>query len=245
METQRAIPALAGTTLASEPCTGCEARRESVCNVVDIRDRMQLAAIAISRNIGKGHVFIEESDPATDFFNITAGTAKLYKRLPDGRQQIVGFAEAGDFLGLAVSTTYSFSAEAIEPLHACRFPRLKLMRLLRTLPQLEHRLLESACQELVMAQEQMLLLGRKTAQERVASFLMERSRAAAACGLPPGHIRLPMTRTEIGDYLGLTVETVSRTMSLFRTQRRIALLGGGVLALLDLPWLEAVATGLV
>src|SRR4051794_22959751 len=75
--------------------------------------------------VAAGQGFLNEGEPATCFFNVTAGTAKLFKLLPDGRRQITGFVGPGQFLGVAVSDTYAFSAEAIEPVRFCRFQRLR------------------------------------------------------------------------------------------------------------------------
>lgn len=227
-----------------DPCASCVARGYSVCNAVEDKDLARLAAAAMAREVSKGETFIEEGDEATDFFNITSGTVKLYKLLPDGRQQVTGFAGAGHFLGLAVSKTYAFSAEAIEPTQLCRFSRPKLRELVQDFPALEQRLLETACNELVAAQEQMLLLGRKTARERVASFLIAQAKAQLPCGPASNAIPLPMTRSEIADYLGLTIETVSRTMSRFKAEKRIGIPSNAEVVLLDRPWLEGVATGL-
>jgi CRP/FNR family transcriptional regulator len=204
-----------------EPCARCGARSFSVCSAIEDRDLCHLAALAVVTEVDAGRCFIEEGEPAESFFNITSGTAKLYKLLPDGRRQITGFAGPGHFLGLAVSANYAFSAEAIEPVRFCRFSRPKLKGLLTDFPGLERRLLEVAANELVAAQEQMLLLGRKTARERLASFLLARAAPDAPCATPPERITLPMTRGDIADYLGLTIETVSRTLSRLRTDRLI------------------------
>jgi CRP/FNR family transcriptional regulator len=229
---------------AHDPCISCEARGQSVCSAIEDQDLARLAALAMVREIGKGETFIEEGEPALDFFNITRGTVKLFKLLPDGRQQVTGFAGVGHFLGLAVSDTYAFSAEAIEPVQLCRFSRPKLRRLLHDFPLLEERLLQTACNELVAAQEQMLLLGRKTAQERVASFLVMQSKQSRLCTEPASHVALPMTRSEIADYLGLTIETVSRTFSRFRAEKRIATPSNGEVVILDRPWLDGLAAGI-
>ena len=229
--------------VAREACAHCDVRERSVCSAVADDDLLALAAAATTVDLERGETFIDEGEPAMDFYNVTKGTVKLFKLLPDGRQQITGFAGIGHFLGLAVSSTYAFSAEAIEPVRLCRFSRPKLRRLLKTSPLLESRLLETACNELATAQEQMLLLGRKTARERVASFLTADSLNGAPCGHPVGKVRLPMTRGEIADYLGLTIETVSRTLSRFRAEQRIAIPSNDEVVLLDRPWLESVATG--
>ena len=100
----------------------------------------------------------------------------------------------------------------------CRFQRAALRALLDDFPLMEKRLLEVASNELVAAQEQMLLLGRKTARERLASFLLAQSRQGMPCGHSRQRFRLPMTRIDIADYIGLTIETVSRTFTRLRAE---------------------------
>jgi CRP/FNR family transcriptional regulator len=243
-----AHPLVVETVRPTEPCVACDARSFSVCNAIDARDLDRLAALATSLTVEAGRTFIEEGDPAECFFNVTAGTAKLFKLLPDGRRQITGFASTGTFLGLAVSSTYAFGAEALDPMHICRFSRPKLRALLDDFPAMEKRLLEVASNELVAAQEQMLLLGRKTARERLASFLVNR-----AASLPNGtggalrngvRMTLPMTRSDIADYLGLTIETVSRTLTRFKSERLIDIPNASEIVLRDRGALQGLATGL-
>ena len=112
---------------AVDPCITCEARSLSVCNAVADADLARLATIAVVIEVATGQCFIDEGEPAKHFFNVTAGSAKLFKMLPDGRRQITGFVGAGHFLGLAVSDNYAFSAEAVERVRFCRFPRAKLL----------------------------------------------------------------------------------------------------------------------
>ena len=201
-------------------CLDCGARDSSVCGAILPKHLYRLAAAAVTVSVEAGQLFIQEGDPAEHFFNVTHGTAKLFKLLPDGRRQITGFAGTGHFLGLAVSDNYAFSAEALEPMKVCRFSRTKLRALLNDFPAMEKRLLEVASNELVAAQEQMLLLGRKTARERFASFLITQAQLPSPClGAPvkwANIITLPMTRSEIADYLGLSMESVSRLFTRFR-----------------------------
>lgn len=227
---------------ARDPCTRCDVRHRSVCSSVPDAALGRLAEVAVERVYQKGQTFIVEGDPATDFFNLTGGTVKLFKLLPDGRQQILGFASVGHFLGLAASGTYTFGAEAIETVHLCRFSRPKLRVLLHDFPAFETHLLETACSELATAHEQILMLGRKTAQERVASFLVDWSRRATPCPADHG-IQLPMSRAEIADYLGLTIETVSRTFSRFKADKRIQIPSSKDVIILDYPWLAEAAAG--
>lgn len=221
-------------------CARCEVRHEGLCAALDDADLHRLGEIATQMTAAPGTCFIAEGEPARHFFNVTRGTAKLYKCLEDGRRQIIGFLCPGDFAGLAAEGEYGFSAEALDNLGLCRFDRVRFARTLPDLPALERRLLDIACHELVLAQDQMLLLGRKSAAERLASFLLAwAERGQRAC---PGHVEaagpvrvlLPMTRADIADYLGLTTETVSRTLSALRRDRLIeAVAGGHEMRLLD------------
>jgi CRP/FNR family transcriptional regulator, anaerobic regulatory protein len=226
------------------PCATCEARPVSVCNAIADAELGRLAAIAVVSEAPAGQCFIDEGEPARSFFNITAGTAKLFKLLPDGRRQITGFVQAGHFLGLAVSDTYAFSAEAIDPVRYCRFQRAKLRALLDDFPLMERRLLEVAANELVAAQEQMLLLGRKTARERLASFLLLQSRQGVACGRPRKCFTLPMTRSDIADYLGLTIETVSRTLTRLRSEGLIDFASQSEVVIVNFAGLSGLAGGM-
>ncbi len=229
----RPVPLVVERERGPGPCATCDARSFSVCNAIEDKDLARLAELAHVMQITPGRTFIHEGDKADDFFNITGGNARIYKLLPDGRRQIIGFASPGHFLGLAVSSTYAFGAEAIDHVRLCRFSRGRLRHLLDDFPAMEQRLLEVAANELVVAQEQMLLLGRKTARERVASFLWARTASALPCGPRQFRLTLPMTRGDIADYLGLTIETVSRTMSQLKKERLIDLHGHSEVHLLN------------
>jgi CRP/FNR family transcriptional regulator, anaerobic regulatory protein len=231
-------------SVSPDPCATCDSRPVSVCNAIPDAELGRLAAIAIVGEAPSGQCFIDEGEPARNFFSVTAGTAKLFKLLPDGRRQITGFVGAGHFLGLAVSDTYAFSAEAIEPVRYCRFQRPKLRALLDDFPPMEKRLLEVAANELVAAQEQMLLLGRKTARERLASFLLLQRGQGVPCGHPRQRFSLPMTRSDIADYLGLTVETVSRTLTRLRSEALIDFASQGEVVIIDREALQKLAGGM-
>jgi CRP/FNR family transcriptional regulator len=222
----------------------CEARATSICAAIDQADLERLAKAALPVHVHTGQTFVREGDPADSFFNITGGTARLFKLLPDGRRQITGFARMGHFLGLSVSDAYGFGAEAIEPVSLCRFSRNALSAMLDDFPAMERQLLERATSELASAQEQMLLLGRKTARERLASFLVAQARAAHACDRHLAQLHLPMTRTDIADYLGLTIETVSRTFTRFKSEHLIDLPGPHNVTIRDFGELDAIAGGL-
>lgn len=225
-------------------CGNCTARSLSICSAMRNEDLGRLAVARNSQCVEAGQTFITEGDPATHFFNITEGAVKVYKLMPDGRRQITGFLFAGDLLGLAADDTYTYSAEALTPVTICRFPRRELERLLDEFPKMERRLLSIASNELAAAQEQMMLLGRKTAQERIASFLLMLARRAERLGRPGGALRLAMTRTDIADYLGLTTETASRVFTSFKKRGWIRLESSSEVVLSDRDTLEELASGL-
>ena len=207
-----------------EVCAGCSARRLSVCGVLEQEGLRRLNDAADHMSFSAGEVLVREGDPATHLFNITVGDVRVHKLLSDGRRQIVGFLSPGDFLGLATGDQYAFSAEALTAGSACRFRKTDYRKILREMPDLEHALLDRAAHELKAAHDQMLLLGRKTAMERLASFLVNLSDRARRAGGEGRLIELPMTRAEIADYLGLTTETVSRNTTRLKTRGVIRLL---------------------
>ncbi len=222
----------AAINLASAPspaqCHHCGSRHIGMCDSLADDDLAFLARAAQRMTVSPGKPFIEETQPADHFYNINAGTVRVFKSLPDGRRHIIGFMGLGQFLGLGSGGRFAFSAEAMDGVELCRFHRKSLTEIFDDFPALERRLLNIASHELTMAHEHMLLLARKTALERVASFIMswaERSQGCTAGGKPPPgmSIALPMTRGDLGDYLGLTIETVSRSLNDMKRQGLIGL----------------------
>lgn len=224
-----------------QPCNQCPVREYSVCAPLGPVEQARVASIMSQVEIGQGATVFAESDTASHVYNITSGAVKVYKLLADGRRAITGFLFPGDFLGLTHRRSYAFSAEALEPTRLCRFPRENLVKLLEELPTLERQLLGRASHELAAAQDQMLLLGRKTAKERLASFLILLSHAARRHGQPGDPVDLPMGRADIADYLGLTIETISRTFTQLKRDGAIALLEGNRVRLAKIAVLKDLA----
>ncbi|WP_404415911.1 helix-turn-helix domain-containing protein [Brevundimonas vesicularis] len=213
----RALPADCAERRHSCVCSSCSARAFSVCASLPGDDLVRLDSIAERIVLAAGDVMAREDEPAASVLNITSGAVRIYKLLPDGRRQITGFLFAGDFVGLTAGETYAFSAEAIEETTVCRFRASEYRALARERPSLEAALLSRAMHELTAAQDQMLLLGRKTARERLASFLVTMLSRDPLRPSGDNAVRLPMTRSEIADYLGLTIETVSRELTKLKT----------------------------
>jgi CRP/FNR family transcriptional regulator len=227
---------------SGHPCQGCEVRDKAVCGVLDCDNLEQFRNLGWSLRLGTGQTLFHEGDPATRVFTLTTGTLKLYKLLPDGRRQVTGFMHPGDFLGMSTDDEHAFTAEALEPAQLCWFPRNRFDNFVEEHGAMERELYRMATHELAAARQQMVLLGRKTATERLASFLLLLAqRAERIPGRPANHVRLPMSRSDIADYLGLTKETVSRVFSSFRRDRLIRLRSADEVELIDGPGLEQLA----
>ncbi len=225
------------------PCDHCGARARSFCDVLKGQEFHQLAAIALSRSFEPRQTIIQEGDPADFLMNVTSGAVKIFRALPDGRTQVVGFLGEGDFMGMPPGEGYTVSAESVTAVEICTFPRRSFERLLKEFPSLERRLFELVSNEIAAAHDHMLLLGRKTARERVASLLVQMA-AKEHCGnVHKPCVKLAMTRAEMADYLGLTMETVSRTLSTFRRTGLILAQSPDQLLLLRLDALRRIAAG--
>jgi len=183
-----------------------------------------------------------QDDEAMAVYNVTDGAIRLSRLLPDGRRHVMGFALVGDFLGLALPDRFTVTAEALVPTSLCRLDRAGFKALVAGKPHLLQRLHERAGYELSLAQDQMMLLGRRTAEEKVARFLVGLRERYARIGRDSVTLELPMGRQDIADHLGLTIETVSRMLTRFDRERTILIVPGGVRGR-DEARLESLAAG--
>jgi len=163
-----------------------------------------------------------EGDDAEHCFKVMSGTVRLCKITDDGRRQIAAFVGAGGFFGWTGAEVHKYAAEAVTDVVLAKFPCARVDAAAASNPQFGRRLLGLITTQLHAAQEHLLLLGRKTAGERLATFLLDLVCRRHGETAQKGRVVLPMSRTDIADYLGLTVETVSRTLSSLRSQRVIA-----------------------
>ena len=214
-----------------------------MCSALEGQELASLNAIRMPTDVPHGATLFNEGVTADYVYNLTAGCMKLYKLLPDGRRQITGFVFPGDFVGLSSASEYIYTAETVTDSSLCRFKRTQLSTLFAEFPKLESRLLSISRDELVDAHNQMLLLGRKTARERIASFLLMLSRRAEELGFPGNPVSVPMSRNDIGDYLGLTTETVSRTMTRLKNSDIVSLGADRAITIEDRDALEEIADG--
>jgi CRP/FNR family transcriptional regulator len=223
-------------------CASCEARHGGVCAALDPDQLAVLARSARKYEAGSGTELMGDAERIESYANVLSGVVKLTKTLSDGRQQIVGLQFAPDFLGRPFKAESDLNAEAATDVSLCAFPRASVERMMRASPELERRLYLQALKELDEARDWMVTLGRKTAGEKIASFLLMIARniePAAGTDRTAARFDLPLTRADIADFLGLTIETVSRQLTRLRADKVIAIENNRHVIVPDLSRLEA------
>lgn len=199
-----------------EICGSCGSRVAGLCRPLDAASLDDVLAEAEQIHLAPRDMLFHEGDRAGHVFTLVQGTAKLTRLLPDGREQVLGFRFAGDVLGFTGASHYPFAVQLLTQARLCRLERRRLDGLLRRYPALERRLLDLCVQELAATQDQLVTVGRRTAEARVAAFLLSLAEAGQRRQHPGAVLEMPMTRADIADFLGLTLETVSRTLTAFR-----------------------------
>lgn len=201
-------------------CTECPIRYRAVCAHCEDDELAQLEQIKYYRTYEAGQPIVWEGDRMDFVASVVTGVASLTQTLEDGRTQMVGLLLPSDFLGRPGRDQAAYNATAATKVVLCCFRRKPFDQMMRQTPHLAHRLLEMTLDELDAAREWMLLLGRKTAREKIASFIaiIARRQAALQKRRPGGRmeLELPLTREAMSDYLGLTIETVSRQITALR-----------------------------
>jgi CRP/FNR family transcriptional regulator len=233
-ESVHQIAASSFSKLAPIPCDSCAVRSRGLCAALSGGEIQALNSIATRKTLEDGEFFVIEGDPAISFANVISGVAKLTHTLDDGREQIVGLLFPSDFIGQVISgshNTFSCTVQAAGRVQLCVYPASRFSQLVERFPKLEHTMLEKTQKELDTVRGWMTMLGRKTATERVATFLhhLAMRTAEASCSAGDG-FDMPFTRADIADFTGLTYETVSRQITRLRkdgiiqmeTPRRVA-----------------------
>lgn len=189
---------------------------------------LELRRLATHIYIRPGRTIFSEGEPAESAFGLAQGVVRLYKLLPDGRRHIVAFALPGDLLGMPLGDRHSFSADAIGEVTLCRFARDDLGKFIASSPNMMRLLIGFATRELDMAQDQLQLLGNGSAEEKVAIFLVSWRNRLARLSVYSETVPLPMRRQDIADFLGLKLETISRTLAKLEQKNVIRLVPNGV-----------------
>jgi CRP/FNR family transcriptional regulator, anaerobic regulatory protein len=194
-------------------------------NAFEVRELQRLATQVYFRT---GKTIFSEGEPADTVFGLSLGVVRLYKQLPDGRRQVLAFALPGDFLGMPLADRHNFSADAIGEVSLCRFSRDGLTKFIQSSPNIMRLMIEFATRELDMAQDQLQLLGNGSAEERVAIFLVSWRNRLTRLSVLSETVPLPMPRQDIADFLGLKLETVSRTLAKLEQKNVIRIVPKGV-----------------
>lgn len=230
---QPRISRLMALKLAQQPhptsCEDCQIRHRAVCARCNADELVQLETIKYYRSYEAGQTLIWSGDRMDFVASVVTGIATLTQTMEDGRRQMVGLLLPSDFVGRPGRATAPYDVTATSDLVMCCFRKKPFEELMLRTPHIAQRLLEMTLDELDAAREWMLLLGRKTAREKIASLLAIIARRDATHR--PGGGRntvtfdLPLTREAMADYLGLTLETVSRQVSALKRDGVIELEG--------------------
>jgi CRP/FNR family transcriptional regulator len=215
--------------MTSQDCGDCPIRHRAVCSRCEADELAKLEQIKFYRSYQAGQTVIWSGDRMDFVASVVTGIATLTQTMEDGRRQMVGLLLPSDFVGRPGRSTAAYDVTATTDLVMCCFRKKPFEELMQTTPHVSQRLLEMTLDELDAAREWMLLLGRKTAREKIASLLAIIARRDAS--LKPKTAKggivfdLPLTREEMADYLGLTLETVSRQVSALKRDGVIELEG--------------------
>jgi CRP/FNR family transcriptional regulator, anaerobic regulatory protein len=194
----------------------------------DARELREFQRLATPVYFRSGATIFSEGESTANVFGLSQGVSRLYKLLPDGRRQVLAFALPGDFLCMPLAERHNFSADAIGEVGLCRYPRGELTAFIQSSPNIMRRLIEFAILQLDMAQDQLLLLGNGSAEEKVAIFLVSWRNRLGRLSVFSETVPLPMRRQDIADFLGLKLETVSRTLAKLEQKNVIRLVPKGV-----------------
>jgi CRP/FNR family transcriptional regulator len=229
---------------ASSSCERCGVRARAICATLDKQELADLNRIGRRISLRAGQTVMWEGDDSTVVANVIEGTLKLSTATGDGREQIVGVVYPSDFIGRPFGRRTPHSVTALTDARLCLFTRGAFDGFAREHPELGHRLLQRTLDDLDRARGWMLLLGRKSATEKVATFLLDTAqRLEGTEDGPNPRFELPLSRQQMADVLGLTIETVSRQMTQLARQGVIALTGRRGVEIRDADQLEMLAEG--
>ena len=184
---------------------------------------MSEAVIANERSLEAHEALVHEGDDTRYFYEVLEGMVSSYKIFADGRRQIISFAFPGDLIGFSHGDAYRYDCEAISPSRVRAIPKTSLLRSIRERPEIGEKLLALAALEVAYVEDHSINLGRKSAIERIASFLVTLAERAGCGDALCVTMQLPMSRLDMADFLGLTIETVSRSLTKLRARNIIEL----------------------
>jgi CRP/FNR family transcriptional regulator len=208
--------------VSSAPCETCPILQDSLCLPLPAKQRNILRTMASGCLVPQGQVIFKEGDEVTSFASILTGVVKLFKAAPGG-EQVVAFRYPPELLGYTFDNVHIYSAVAATEVELCIYPQAPFRAILDKSRQLSRRILEVKSNELESAREWMVTLGRKSAYQRVAALLAIFAQRARPEEGAARQFLLPVRRADLADYLGLTLETVCRNITILRQKSLIEL----------------------
>ena len=212
--------------IPNDICADCAVRDRALCGSLDDRELLALNAIGQRRRVARGQTIAWAGDEAVICGNLLTGVLKLVAATADGREQTVGLLYPADFFGQPYAGDVDFTLTALTEAELCVFPRAAFERVLENHQRLERLLLQRTFETLNEARGRMLVLARRSAGEKLAGFLLDMAARAGASRDGPVTFDLPLTRGQIADVLGMTIETVSRQLTRMKQSGLIGLPGG-------------------
>jgi len=212
-------------------CSICDMRERSICADLSPDEMDRVARTMAHIPLREGDAVLREGELSDSLYILVAGAFRLVRLLADGRRQITGFVFPGDYLGMNSTMKSPNTAEALEPSLVCRFSHAFLDEASVRNPHIKDLLIRRGQSDLEKAQDHIVLLGKQNAEERVTSFLAMLARYQARGGAPARDVYLPMSRQDVADYLGLRLETLSRTLGVLKKDGRLAAVSGRIVAL--------------
>jgi len=201
-----------------EKCGACPIRHRAICARCEDHELARLEGIKSYATFEAGQPIIWRGDELTTFSSLVIGIASLSRTMEDGRTQVVGLLLPSDFIGRPGRAHVDFDVTAVTDVTLCQFKRKPFEALVEEVPHISQRMMEMALDELNAAREWMVLLGRKTAREKIATFLEMIVRRSTIPEQRTTQYTLPLTREEIANFLGLTLETISRQLSAMKKE---------------------------
>lgn len=225
---------------AQLPCSRCPARTATLCASLADPQMPELYRLADDRRFAAGDAILVQEQAADWVFSLRSGHAALTRLTSDGRRQILAFLFPGDFFGLTSEDRYHYGVTAIADAGACRFDRAALEDLTRRFPEMDRKLRFTLTRAMDASFELLFSLGRKDALQKVASFIWYVGYRMRKLGESGNPVHLPMRRADIADFLGLSTETVSRTLTSLRESGVIELVGATDIRIADLAALRSI-----
>ncbi len=230
-------------SIKTAPCATCSAHSQAICSGLKNYEMDEFARNVRTRLVKTGQSVYREFEEAKYVYSVVTGEIRLANLLDDGRRQVTAFKSAGEVIGEQKSGYYQSDAEAVCDTVVCQIPIRTLDKYLKEMPAVQTALTGKILDELHELRHHAILLGRKTPIEKIATFLVDRAEKNGGETGNEVEVMLTMGRNDIADFLGLTIETVSRTITKLRKMGVLEVPSNHSILIKDRSWLESLAEG--